>query len=300
MATPGIVVPSGNLISPAGVQGPPGSPGGAVGPVGPPSSPKSFLSLSANYSISQADTEKYFICAGGSWTLSLPNPLPTLVYRVRNDNGLVINSAITIQPSGAASIDGLPSIQILAGQECTIYCDGANWRTFGLQREVIIDRMVTGSVANVTILLPNGYRYFEFLVDSIILASEQQNVAAVISYDGGATFPAVNYYGALIYNNAATTTGSGTSINAANWPWLIVGGRSTASQLSCRIQLFAGDAANCCAIISDGGTFLGTSAVPSRWLISAFQSGLARVNAIRFIGGGGNIGRSSWTVKGLV
>src|SRR6516164_10955028 len=159
MATPGIAVPGTNVPSGSGV-----SPGGAQGVQGLQgiAAITGFMSKTSAYTLTAADSSKYVICSGGSWTLTLPAPAAGLNYRVRNDMGITgTTGTITIQPAGG-TIDGLASIPLLAQQEATIISDGTNWRTFGLKREVILGTQdITSAQANGVVLLPAGYRLFQ-------------------------------------------------------------------------------------------------------------------------------------------
>src|ERR1700757_4924387 len=91
--------------------------------VGPSSG---FISKSAAYTLTTADSGKYVICSGGSWTLTMPAPASGLTYQVRNDMGISgTTGTITLQPNGG-TIDGLSSKPLLPQQECTLITDGIN------------------------------------------------------------------------------------------------------------------------------------------------------------------------------
>jgi hypothetical protein len=65
-----------------------------------------FISKTAAYTLTTTDSNKYFICSGGSWTLTLPAPVSGLTYHLRNDMGISgTTGTITLQATGG-TIDG--------------------------------------------------------------------------------------------------------------------------------------------------------------------------------------------------
>src|SRR5436309_10730564 len=108
-----------------------------------------ILYKSAAYTVLAADQNKYIICSGVSWTLTLPAAAAGLCYNLRNDMGITgVTGTITIQPP-SGTIDGVASLALLPQQECTIVCDGSGWRSFGLKREIILGvQDITVSTAN--------------------------------------------------------------------------------------------------------------------------------------------------------
>src|SRR5262245_2236103 len=52
-----------------------------------PSNVNGFISKTAAYTLTSADSNKYIICSGGSWTLTLPTAALGFCYNVRNDQG---------------------------------------------------------------------------------------------------------------------------------------------------------------------------------------------------------------------
>ena len=66
-----------------------------------------FVSKTAAYTLTTADSGKYVICSGGSWALTLPAPATGLIYQIRNDQGISgTTGTITITPTGG-TIDGI-------------------------------------------------------------------------------------------------------------------------------------------------------------------------------------------------
>src|SRR6516164_617582 len=148
-----------------------------------------FISKTAAYTLTSADSGKYVICSGGSWTLTLPAPAAGLSFSVRNDMGISgTTGTITIATNGG-TIDGLASILLLPQQEATIISDGTNWRSFGLKREVIIGTQdLSTSTPSQTILLPVGYRFFELMLCQIATDTDGAYLAFQLSADGGMTW----------------------------------------------------------------------------------------------------------------
>src|SRR5215472_4743359 len=171
-----------------------------------------FISKTAAYTLTPADNNKYVICAGGSWTLSLPAAAVSYVWNVRNDQGLVASGTITIQPA-TGTIDGKASLALLPGQQCTLYCDGVNWRSFGLSREVVIGTVdITAAVANAVVLLPLGYRNFDLEWNGMICsATGPVALYGLFSTDGGNTWlTGANYFWEYFYLSGASAVAAGS------------------------------------------------------------------------------------------
>jgi hypothetical protein len=166
-----------------------------------------FVTKTAAYTLTAADSGKYVICLGGSWTLTLPAPVVGFNFRLRNDMGISgTTGTITLQPNGG-TIDGQTSILLLPQQECTLITDSTNWRTHGLKREVILGTQdITTSTAFGSVLLPVGYRYFELEFDGAIPVTSGDFMVGQLSTNGGSTWIATGYYHGVLYNNTATTT----------------------------------------------------------------------------------------------
>jgi hypothetical protein len=65
-----------------------------------------FVTKTAAYTLVPADSGKYVIASGGSWTLTLPAPVAGFNFRLRNDMGISgTTGTITIQANGG-TIDG--------------------------------------------------------------------------------------------------------------------------------------------------------------------------------------------------
>lgn len=153
-----------------------------------------FISKSAAYTLLSGDSGKYILCTGTGWTLTLPIAAPTLSYYVRNDQGLVANGTITIAPQAGKLIDGVSSINILPGQECTILSDGTNWRSFGLQRKLVLGTQDLSGYAHGIVLLPVGYRLFELEWAGLMAPSTSDYLFGQFSVNGGSSWLNSGYY----------------------------------------------------------------------------------------------------------
>ena len=258
-----------------------------------------FLSKTAAYTLTPADNNKYVICSGGSWTLSLPAPAVSYVWNVRNDQGLVASGTITIQPA-SGTIDGKASLALLPGQQCTLYCDGTNWRTFGLDREVVIGTQdITSSVANAVVLLPAGYRQFDLEWDGIqTSATGPMWLAGTFSSDGGNTWlTSSSYYYSYIYTNTASTVaGSGPApTTLANIGWGIDQGGARGHV---KMWFCPGGLNRFPSWHAEGQGYAGS--YPGRMSSSGFYNGAALINALQYYPGTGNLLSSFLTVKGIV
>lgn len=260
---------------------------------------KGLVSRTAAYTLVAADNGRYIICSGGSWTLTLPTASSALYFRVRNDMGITgTTGTITLQPAGGATIDGAASLALLPQQECTLFSDGTNWRTFELKREVVLGTInTTASTASVTVLLPVGYRYFE--LDFTALTSSVANtfITGVISTNGGSTFITTGYYDQQIYNSSATAVVAAADANAA--AWTLGGAVSTAQGGQLQVKIYPGSASNWPSFQSHAHDYLSTN-IMQEVLIGGFQNTNVLANALKYAVSGGNITNSFLTVKGVV
>ena len=303
--TPGTVIPVGTQISPGGdigVVGPPGSQGiqGAPGP-----NVNGFISRVANYTLTPSDSNKYILCSNGSWTLTLPAPTLGLCFYLRNELPSISAPAatpigtITIQPNGG-TINGLASLPLLPAQECFVITDGTNWRTFNLQRCVLLGTIdVSAATTNIPILLPVGYRIFELEIAGLQTAAQPVGVQGLFSKDGGNTWTTATtgYYYQYIYASAVTTlnTNGGQNIAFAylGWP-----GDASPRGLV-RTTLSPGSATAYVSWVSESmgwnGTYVG------KMHVSGFYNTLGGVNAIQVnVGGTQTIVAANITLKGFV
>jgi hypothetical protein len=307
-----------------GTQGPAGSqgPAGATGPPGPttvsadtgntailgsdsrifvPAPTKGFIAKTAAYTLTPADSGRYVICSGGSWTLALPAPASGLAYQVRNDMGISgTTGTITLQPTGG-TIDGLASFSLLPQQECTLITDGTNWRTLGLKREVILGTQdITASTPSGSVLLPAGYRAFELTFSGLQGATDGQSLFGQFSTDGGATWiSSAFYYYQLIFNSSASAViAAGVSAGATTF-YLGTQISNVAIHSLAKALIYPGSATTRPTVLSESESY-NASVFAIRASMANFLAQNVRVNALQYYMSSGNILNSFLTVKGVV
>jgi len=262
-----------------------------------------FISKTAAYTLTSADSGKYVICSGGSWTLTLPAPAAGLSFSVRNDMGISgTTGTITIATNGG-TIDGLASIPLLPQQEATIICDGTNWRSFGKQRIVVLGTQdITSATASATVLLPVGYRLFELDFASLQGSVADQSLYAQFSTDGGATWiTSSNYITEQIYNSTSTAVGASASNNVAQ---TFFGSLATLSPYGqARVKIYPGATASPGQYpnwLCDSGYYYQTGTFNQRVSMFGILGVAGPVNALKYYPASGNITNSRLTVKGIV
>lgn len=289
----GTVVASGSLVSPGGQQGISGQNMVWQG----------FVSKTAAYTLVPADSAKYIICSGGSWTLTLPAPALGLIFQIRNDMGIVAGSTtgtITLQSNGG-TIDGQASIALLPQQECTLITDGTNWRTLGKQRSVVLGTLdITVSTATAVVLLPVGYRDFEIVLKDYVPVTNRDFLQALFSMDGGSTWKNTLYYEGIIYDNAATTVAYQSNQSTAYATVSSTGNTGGPYGSFTSMKLTPGTASlNPSYIIYSEG-YDSTAIRLRQYITAGMWAGAGPVNALRFNGSTSNIANLSITVKGFV
>ena len=308
IAVPGTNVPAGAGVSPGGAQGLTGATGatGAQGVAGPQgiqgpqgvAAITGFMSKTAAYTLTTADSGKYVICSGGNWTLTLPVPATGLSFSVRNDMGITgTTGTITLQPNGG-TIDGLASIPLLPQQEATIISDGTNWRSFGLKREVILGTVnVSSATASGVVLLPVGYRFFVLDMTGLVGDTAGGYQTFVFSNNGGATFDTTgNYREGYQYDTSATAVGyswiGGQTFGTFSWT-TDNGGEST-------LKIYPGTATSAATW---QGSLSGYTIQVTRVrnaLSAGYWNGTGPANALRWNQSSGNLTSMFLTVKGVV
>lgn len=260
-----------------------------------------FISKTAAYTATVADSGKEIICSGGSWTLTLPAPAIGLTYDLRNDMGISgTTGTITVSPTGG-TIDGAASLALLPQQECKLRCDGTNWRSFGLKREVILGTQdITTSQATGVVLLPLGYRIFELEWAGLKSVTDGQNLSVQFSTNGGSTWiTTTSYIWGLIYNTSTTAVAAvvnNGAISALAGPTM----NATTAYGHSRMRLFPGSASLVPNYVSEAGDYNNSMSAPQRMSIYGSMSGAGPVNALQYFAASGNIASSQLTVKGVV
>jgi hypothetical protein len=257
-----------------------------------------FITKSAAYTLTLSDSGKYVICSGGSWALTLPVPVVGLTYQVRNDMGISGTvGTITLSPTGG-TIDGLASIPLLPSQECTIVTDGANWRTFGKQREVILGTQdITSSTASGVVLLPVGYRYFELQFTNLAPVTAGDYVAGQLSANGGSTWLATAYYHGVISNSSSTVVGYANTENGGGF--FICPHITNNSFGISKLTLMPGTASLFPNWKFESGS-RNNSNYQETWSGNGALATAGVINALKYTCSTGNILNSQLTVKGVV
>jgi hypothetical protein len=297
MATPGIAVPgtnvpSGSAVSPGGAQGIQGLQG--VAPVA------GFISKTAAYTLTTADSGSYVLCSGGSWTLTLPAPAFGLAYELRNDMGISgTTGTITVQPTGG-TIDGLASLALLPQQECKLRSDGTNWRTFGLKREVILGTQdITVTTASSTVLLPAGFRLFTLDFAGLRSDSADATFYAQLSTDGGSTWlTGGGYYSQLLFNSSSG--GVGTVAYSSVGQINLGGFTASAPYGMASLKLYPGGPSNNPDWLIDSVYWYVTGNYNQKMNYGGFYAGNLLATALKYYPGSGNITNLHLTVKGVV
>ena len=258
-----------------------------------------FIAKSAAYTIVAGDLGRYFICSGGSWTLTLPAATLGFSFWVRNDQGITgTTGTITLSPP-SGTIDGAATLALLPGQQCMAACDGTNWRTFGLERVVVLGTQdISTSTANGTVLLPIGYRLFELEFTNLQPDSDVNNFNVLLSTNGGSSWVAAGYYFQYTVNStlsALVTSGANSTTN-----WFIGPSGSTAGNYNqCRLVL---KPAQYPTFVSEASNYVTSTGIVQRWTNGGLctGTGAGTVNALQYSFTTGNIANSSLTVKGIV
>lgn len=179
-----------------------------------------ITALSSAYTVVLADAGKFFNTTG-TWTLSLPaaasvgNGFP---FRIRN-SGV---GAITIDPNGAELVDGASTLVIPAKAEALIVCSGADWLSFGLDSEVLLEAGDVSAAPSLDMVLPAGYSLYRLHLMRVHPATNNVGMLMRFATDGVPTFLAgTSYrYAGRGYTSAAieglTSSDGGSGIVAMN------------------------------------------------------------------------------------
>jgi len=259
-----------------------------------------FKGVTSTYSVVAADNASYLICSGGNWTMTLPAATLGFSVTVRNDQGITgTTGTITIQGVSGATINGLASLALLPGQECTFIADGTNWRARGLQRVVVLGTQDVSAVASGTILLPLGYRLFELDFESLQSSVDNTHLCAQMSNNGGSTWDtSAGYWYGNVYHNATAPLGSGpTATTQAYFGWYAGSG---SGYFQAHVKLSPGRTGQYATYISDASSWATAESFLTRSLHGGLASTAAPINALKYFMSSGNIANSLLTVRGIV
>lgn len=259
-----------------------------------------YITKTAAYTLIPADSGKYIICSGGSWTLTLPVPVAGLTYRLRNDMGITGTvGAITLQPTGG-TIDGAVSLSLLAQQECTLISDGTNWRTFGRNREVILGTLTVANVPAFSLILPDGYSEFELSFSQLYTSSAMPNMQCQISTNQGSTWlTAANYWGTYLYSS--TTSALATSSYSSLTAWYVTHYiENAAARHYLRMKILPGDGIQYPEFMATSTQYQMTVGYSSQFVLGGWYNGGGHANALQFLLSAGNFTKAAVRVKGIV
>lgn len=105
--------------------------GGVLAAAGGGSSTLTIQNKTAAYTVVASDNGKIINCSGGSFTISL-TAAATLGAGFNCwvwNAGAAASYAVTIDPNGSETIDGVDTLILRQGEGTQVVCDGTNWRT---------------------------------------------------------------------------------------------------------------------------------------------------------------------------
>jgi hypothetical protein len=207
---------------------------------------------------------------------------------------------ITVQPTGG-TINGLGSLALLPQQECTLLCDGTNWRSFGLRREVVLGvQDLSTSTASAFVLLPVGYRYFELEFAGLQSVTDNVALYGQFSTDGGSTWlTAANYTWALTYTSGTAAVAATSQGVTQTVVYLGSGITSAAGVAQSKVIIHPGGTARP-SVIAFGGSYINSASYTRAFHAYGFYNVATTINAFLYFMGTGNIANSFLTVKGVV
>ena len=162
--------------------------------------------MTGDYTLVSADRGRV-LDVNGSFTIShgSVNALAAtagFTYFVRNSG----TRTVIIDPAGSETIDGQPTLKILAKQSCMVVCDGTNWITVGRNAVVAIERKLSTTAAPlnfVDFFLPPDYAVFQLFVEAWSTAANGAGYMRVAFDQAGTNFVAgANYYYGFNYGGS--------------------------------------------------------------------------------------------------
>lgn len=171
---------------------------------------QSVLTATGAFSIILDDNGRTFLVSaafGATWTLGHAITAATagagFRYYVKNTS----LATITIDPSGAETIDGATTLAILAKQEFWVVSTGTAWITVGRRSIVPVGYAnVTSGVTAVNFLLPPGYVAFDIEIMGFQPGTDATQLALQVAFDaaGTAYLAGANYFYNLLYGTNGT------------------------------------------------------------------------------------------------
>lgn len=128
---------------------------------------------SSNTILAAADIGTFFVCTSTfTQTLTAAATLGAKWFvDLRNDG----TGIITLDPNGAETIDGLATIKMYPGESFRLICDGANFKTVGRQKTVIISSQTASSSATLDFETGHDdteFDYIEYTLQDVLPATD--------------------------------------------------------------------------------------------------------------------------------
>ncbi len=165
-----------------------------------------ILSISGGTTLTLADLGNLVSVAGSaSATINLPaiaTVPPGSGFEVVNGASYASGAIVTLDPSGAETVNGATTAVMAPGERCTLYRVGSAWIAAGLGTGLVTLRRQTtiSSQTVIDFVLPAGFEAFQLRARGLAAASGTPGLYMRFSTDGGSTFLAGAsdyYWGAL-------------------------------------------------------------------------------------------------------
>lgn len=104
-------------------------------------------------------------------------------------NNAASGNAITIDPNGSETINGLATLKVFPGERALVVCDGANWQAFGLSPLVLLSSQtaVLASGVSFVSLFDSAFSSFEVRAYGL-MGTSTTDINAQVSANAGASW----------------------------------------------------------------------------------------------------------------
>lgn len=171
-------------------------------------------SSAISYQISSSDQGKLIRATAASITLTTPDATdvddPFVCAILNNSSG-----SITIDGSGAQTVDGLDTVTLPAGSGCFLFTDGSNWYTSGLPGVLAGNQMAYGMVINGTIAESNAGNAVTFSLKTLAGNDPSANDQVLIAFRN-ASAGTGNYVYRSVTSALSLTLSAGSTLGTAN------------------------------------------------------------------------------------
>jgi hypothetical protein len=256
------------------------------------------VGATGNVTLAAGDKGKIYDCLS---ILTITTADPTILgdpwwFHIKNDG----TGAVTIDPFGANTIDGLSSINAYPGEAFMVFKSGTNLKTFGRQKGLILLASAVASGAtsvDFTDFINSDFDEFILKGQGVVPVTDGANAYARFSVDGGSNYLAGTSYS---YHSNDTTGNVTSSTSAAQIKLDRLGvGNADGEGLEFELKFANPSGTQALKGLSWTITHRNTSALDE----GLFGSGLVRsstaVNAVRFIFSTGNIAQGSFELFGV-